>query len=610
MFDNPPRETVARIVHDHNKVMASVAFIIAATVMIGLLMGVAPVGPDHAGTVTAQSTGPFELWNVSNSELTDSAGQTLVPRGTRLYVESTTAVDIIAADDGSVRGSTKSLSSGDIADIGVTGTAVYGSDPPGEQLVKAQAGVDGEVQWQNGTYHDDEPSGVAVDDDGTVYSGGTGFVNGDPRLVAVDGDTQKREWNHSHHSGKIAHVEHDNGVVFSGSSSGKVVAAAASDGSQSWSATPVSAVGDLVVTDNDTVLIAPQSGSTVYAYNQSNGNEVWNTSVTGTSIDGLGYDNGQMYVGRSDDVVEAIDTQSKNSTWTWQAPAFIIDISADNGRIYIKHGDGIDALIGSASVVGTVRDTTGQPLANTRVEINGTVDQTDISGEFSVPVGGTTGDTVVVNVSREGYINETESVTLAGATTTENFNLTEARMTFNSPQYLRHGQESGYTVTAILGNETRTNVTDEAFVTSTNTSVVTVDEQRQVLVATNDTNVNRRVDVVAQWDDPDGDTRVEEQEVTVSNSTVENFDILPPVWQINAVMSDSSIQIILVALLLAVAATLFSTSFAGLSIGTLTIIVGWLGGWADTGLVLTAIALAAFIGLNLAANIDYSVRTG
>ena len=257
-----------------------------------------------------------------------------------------------------------------------------------------------------------------------------------------------------------------------------------------------------------------------------------------------------------------------------------------------------DTNIGNVSI--TVTNSTGTEVANTT---------TNAIGEYNVTV--PAGD-LNISYSRDLFETKNRSVQIEkGEIKVVNVQLERLndRIDFEIPNYLRHGQEANYTVSAEQ-NGAWSDVTDQATVTVSNTSVVQVDSNRQVVEATSDISVNNRVEVTAQYTADNGDVLSTTEEVTVANNTVENFDILPPTWQVNAVMMDSSIQIILVAVLLAVAATLFATSFAGLSIGTLTIIVGWLGGWADTGLVLTAIALAAFIGLNLAANIDYTVRNG
>ena len=54
-----------------------------------------------------------------------------------------------------------------------------------------------------------------------------------------------------------------------------------------------------------------------------------------------------------------------------------------------------------------------------------------------------------------------------------------------------------------------------------------------------------------------------------------------------------------------VAAARFTSSFGGLAIGQITLVVGWLGGWVEWEMAVASLFVALFIGLNVAANVDY-----
>jgi len=153
-------------------------------------------------------------------------------------------------------------------------------------------------------------------------------------------------------------------------------------------------------------------------------------------------------------------------------------------------------------------------------------------------------------------------------------------------------------------------VTDTATVTSSNTSVVTVDSQAAELVATSNLQVNDRVTVTATYTDQNGNTYTTQQNVTVANETVENIGILPTASRFTASIDDQTIQAILVAIGFGAAASIIASSFAGLGATTLIMTIAWLADYVGDGMIIVTVLVALFIGLNMALNIDYTVTKG
>jgi hypothetical protein len=62
----------------------------------------------------------------------------------------------------------------------------------------------------------------------------------------------------------------------------------------------------------------------------------------------------------------------------------------------------------------------------------------------------------------------------------------------------------------------------------------------------------------------------------------------------------------LIATVFAVAAARFSGAFAGLAVAQMIIVVAWFGGYVSFATAAVSLFTALFVGLNLAANVDYT----
>lgn len=198
---------------------------------------------------------------------------------------------------------------------------------------------------------------------------------------------------------------------------------------------------------------------------------------------------------------------------------------------------------------------------------------------------------------------EVDDVNISG---TENI---DSRLEIDSRSHIDYGKDTPYAIyyekeTAAERNETK-NVTDHnnTSVRSMNTDGITVDEQKNILVATNNKTFADRVEIRAEYNGS-----VQYKEVTVSPVDIQHLAILPPMYRISATLGDDTIFLFIIMILTGIAATRLSTAFGGISMMEMVAVIGWMGGYVGDGMVMVSVFTSMFIGLNLAANINYQVR--
>ena len=151
----------------------------------------------------------------------------------------------------------------------------------------------------------------------------------------------------------------------------------------------------------------------------------------------------------------------------------------------------------------------------------------------------------------------------------------------------------------------RGDVTADSEVTSGNPSVVSVDQTEHTITATEDPDVNERIQLNATYEESE---EAAFANVTVASPTMDNTDILPPMQRVSATLTDDNIYAIIIAVFGGIFGARVSSAFGGLALATMIAVIAWFGGWLSSGLVLVGLFLSLFIGLNLAANIDYTMQ--
>lgn len=274
-------------------------------------------------------------------------------------------------------------------------------------------------------------------------------------------------------------------------------------------------------------------------------------------------------------------------------------------------------------VTGEVSTRTNDPIENATVKAyqgGSLISETNTSptGEYSL---GLTPGTYNLTVVKDGYHNATATVTVEDDVyTNKSFTLIkkDQRLVINVKSFMHHATTQPYEIFYYerdnkSGELEKYDVTATANLSSNNTNVVTVDEDALEIIATGDETVNQKVELKANYT-RDNETYETTTNVTVANVTLSNLKILPTMYRISATLSGepngraNPMLVVLIATLVGIVGVRGSTAFGGISLMTITVIVGWFGGFIGLGVTLVTVFMGMFLGLNLAANIDYAIH--
>lgn len=292
------------------------------------------------------------------------------------------------------------------------------------------------------------------------------------------------------------------------------------------------------------------------------GTLVYNENVASALEEIAVAENGKVYVGQDgsgtiDVAYTANGTVTASKTGDWGA-VYSLDTYVDGGTVHVVVGDG--GSDGTAFYNVWAYDTT------------------------------------------EAEVSPTPSPT---PTTTPTPTATEKELTIDTRSLFKPNSTHPYTI--YLDGEG--DVTDNATLTSSNSTLLAVNSSGHTLTSINDTNVSAVVTLNASYTDANGTQYTATKDVVIAEATVENLAILPGgTWRTSAVIGDGFFQALLVALFMGVAMTRFTSAFGGLAAGEMVLVVGWFAGYVSWAMAAVSLFVALFIGLNLAANIDYTVR--
>jgi len=186
------------------------------------------------------------------------------------------------------------------------------------------------------------------------------------------------------------------------------------------------------------------------------------------------------------------------------------------------------------------------------------------------------------------------------------FQLEPANLDLDFNRYQKPGETQTYTIkwTNENGNEKDVTGDSNLSVTSSNTSILTVSGNE--LVAAEGVNGTSTINV--SYTAPDGSVYTDAKNVTVAQPTMENLEILPGIWRFSAVIGRPYLSGHVHRDTRGHRRHTRSLSLRGTITHGNVMVIGFLGGWVGLGMVLVSTFAAIFLGLNLAANIDYSVR--
>lgn len=462
----------------------------------------------------------------------------------------------------------------------------------------------GAERWNFSTGQSIESGPTIVDD--TVYFGST-----DGNLYAVNESTGSEEW-----SSSLAGESHSSptvvdGIVYIGSDDNNLYAFYADNGSQAWRHTTGNSVRSSPNVATGTVYVG-SNDNTVYAFDADSGDEEWNFSTGGAVQSSPAVIGGIVYVGSHDSNVYAIDAESGDEEWNFSTSGSVISSpTVVDGTVYIGSNDNNLYAIDSDSGSEEWNFSTGNNIQSSPTVSGGTVyvgsRDTNV---YAIDV--QSGQEVWSFTTPADWVRSSPTFVSGGSSRSDGSRVLQrtlghhegvwavGNLTLEVQSYMAHGTERGYTV-EFEGSD----VTGQASVSSSNTDAITVNQSRQILNATSNRSVNVVVQVTAEFE------HIETTEnVTVANATVDNLDILPVWWKINASMSDWEFIWILGATFAGVTAARFATAFAGIGGFVMFMVGGWIMGDVQLGLVLVCVATGIFLGLNLSGNVSYQVQRG
>lgn len=315
--------------------------------------------------------------------------------------------------------------------------------------------------------------------------------------------------------------------------------------------------------------------------------------------------------------------------WSWQAgetppesPQIQVDTSyAGINEAYLYYqddstGDGrfrIDQVGFNEGipVTGSVTNRQGDPINNATVTIESNGQSTStVTGENGGYALAVAEGQYNITAEKEGYSAETKSQFIDSPTTV-NFELIEKSEVFDFRvgSYMDHGTTQPYEAYFHSGGLYREKVTNDISVTSDNTSVITVNETSNNLVATDDESVAQRVNITAQYV-ADNETYNSTQIVVVANRTIDNIEIMPSDQWIPTALGfgeegtvfglGSEIQWVFVAIFTGGAAAWFARNeWLGIGVILSMNLLFWTLGNTSLGITLVAVFYGLFAGYQL-----------
>lgn len=183
--------------------------------------------------------------------------------------------------------------------------------------------------------------------------------------------------------------------------------------------------------------------------------------------------------------------------------------------------------------------------------------------------------------------------------------LPEAMIDLDVRSPIEANETVGYTVT-YMDNGQSEDVTDSATVTSSNTSVLTVDSTNNTVTAVGERGSNATL--TATYDSPDYGTLTDSQDVTIVEYSLAFLHTLSGWTAFAVLMSNWGLLLLLISSALATVGARVGGPLLGLAVGLMCVVLLWVMGHVETGVVLITLFATLFIGLNIAANIRYAPR--
>lgn len=161
--------------------------------------------------------------------------------------------------------------------------------------------------------------------------------------------------------------------------------------------------------------------------------------------------------------------------------------------------------------------------------------------------------------------------------------------------YMKYNESQEYNV--VFEDGVPKDVTENATVTSDNPTAINVDDSSQTLNATNDENISKRVTIRAEYTN-NSETYYSNKSVTVASLTLDNVEILTPLYATIAIIGNTKIQFIIFVIVIGIGGSIATTEYGGIGLMLLCLIFGWVAGWINVGIMLSSFFFALFIFIN------------
>lgn len=254
------------------------------------------------------------------------------------------------------------------------------------------------------------------------------------------------------------------------------------------------------------------------------------------------------------------------------------------------------SLSAKPKVTGTIVDTKGEAVDNGTIQLlqNSTVKyetSTNSTGGFSMSVDK---GNYTLEFTKDTYYTHNQSIEVQNDTNLGDIEV-EAKdyeLILRVSPYMNHSDTQDYVV--------RFNdnvITENATITVSNTSLIYVDNQTLTLNATDNTNISGEVNVTATYV-IDNQTLTHSQNVTVSPMEMGYIEILPPLYSTLTIVTDKSIQFLVLAVVAGVGIATVTNAFGGIGLMIISLIMGWIMDYIPLGVLLASLFGGIFIMLN------------
>ena len=202
--------------------------------------------------------------------------------------------------------------------------------------IVAVDGESGEKEWER-TFQDEEPLSEVFPTSFNIVEDVL-FFGMDDFVIAVEWETGEELWRHRHHDDNVISVAIEEGLVYSASSGGNILAADMEEGEKLWSHANDDMTGTITV-QNDILFYGLNDGS-IEALDLEDREVIWSQSRHSGGIHALKSVSDIVYSGCSESEVMALNIEDGEKIWNHDyhfeeySSNGVYSIRVENERVY------------------------------------------------------------------------------------------------------------------------------------------------------------------------------------------------------------------------------------------------------------------------------------